>query len=156
MSLQKLSQLAVLSEGADLWILADAEKCAWTPKVDWLLNFQMARAKAHESLDLPEPLVDIIEENEMGWKALKASEDWPLLISTQGRLPNQQVIELPYHGDKSEWLKKAHQMWQNLKQPKVRLFLPDDMSEQAANDLWPEQGPSSQVSLVVAKTQNQS
>ncbi len=119
-----LSQASALNPGAELWAMADLPNSKWTAKIDWYLNFQIVKASRHERPPLSEFLVKIVEKTGVKIPQLEPISAAPLLIHSQPLLPNKWVAVVPYTDNFKEWMKSVSQVWQQLQNPSLRIFLP--------------------------------
>ncbi|UOF02757.1 hypothetical protein [Bdellovibrio reynosensis] len=128
MAISVLSQASALNPGSDLWIVPDLEKSQWTARLDWYLNFQICKSARHKSAVIPEFLNKVITETEIETSAVGAKTSAPLMISSEQLLPNKWVVILPWQGDMNTWTNQALEIWQKLKSPSLRIFLPPGQS----------------------------
>lgn len=128
MALSVLSQASALNPGSDLWIVPDLEKSQWTAKLDWYLNFQICKSSRHHTPSLPAFLKEVLVETELEKKSLKPNYNAPLMIASSELLPNKWVVILPWQGDLSKWTSEVFEIWQKLKEPSLRVFLPPGQS----------------------------
>ena len=137
MPIRTLSSHTALVPGADLWIISDLHSSDWTQRLDWYLNFQITKAKSHQTPGLSDEQIDSLKEWELPIyeKGLRQN-DVPLMISTEELLPNRQTVILPYNGDITAWLSEAEEIWKSLKKPSVRFFLPDGISKAETVRQW--------------------
>jgi hypothetical protein len=119
-----LSQAGAFNPGSDLWILPDLGKSRWTDQIDWYLNFQICNATRHSSKPLPPFLTSILQDT--GLETINFQQPMPsaLMISSQELLPNKWTVILPWQDDVAQWASRAYEIWQNLKMPTLRIFLP--------------------------------
>lgn len=128
MAISVLSQASALNPGSDLWIVPDLEKSQWTAKLDWYLNFQICKASRHHTHSLPAYLKEVLVETELEKKSLRTKDTAPLMIASSELLPNKWVVILPWQGDLSAWTSQVFEIWQKLKEPTMRVFLPPGQS----------------------------
>lgn len=124
MALQKLSDPMAFASGADLWLLPNAEHSHWTRKMDWYLNFQGARALSHQAPALAPGLIQLLKEEELAMPTTSAELKTPLMVSTSHRLPARYTVQLTFDGKLKNWIKQAHDVWQQMGRPATRIFLP--------------------------------
>jgi len=130
MTVESLPNNMVYTEGADFWIVPEKNFSSWTSKFDWYVNFLMARANNKKHADLHEQLYKIMEEEELDFPMIKASPKSPLYISTKNFLPSKGLILVPFTKKSEEdWLANIKDTWNNLNQPKLRVFLPKKFDE---------------------------
>lgn len=128
MALSVLSQASALNPGSDLWVVPDLEKSQWTAKLDWYLNFQICKSSRHNQPITPEFIDSVLAETELPKKAFKNRDLAPLMIASSELLPNKWVVILPWHGDLTKWTSEIFEIWQKLKEPSLRVFLPPGQS----------------------------
>lgn len=137
MPIQHLSQAGALGPGTDLWILPGIENSTWARKIDWYLNLQMWRASSHEIPILSEDLMTWLKDNEIEPLKISIHPQAPLMIASQQRLPNAEIVSLSLkNAQGSDWIKTAHQVWRQMGSPSVRLFLPANANPDDVNHLW--------------------
>lgn len=136
MALSVLSQASALNPGSDLWIVSDLEKSQWTAKLDWHLNFQICKASRHSPRLLPTYLNEVLTETELEKKNLKTSDQMPLMIASSELLPNKWVVLLPWNENMSQWISQAFEVWQKLKEPSLRIFLPPGQNAGSLQAAW--------------------
>ncbi len=128
MALSLLSQASALNPGSDLWIVPDLEKSQWTARLDWYLNFQVCKASRHQQPALPSFVEEVLRETELDKKNFKNRDQAPLMIASSELLPNKWVVVLPWSGDLTKWTAQVFEIWQKLKEPSLRIFLPPGQS----------------------------
>jgi hypothetical protein len=150
MSLKKLVNPGAFGQGAELWIVGDPETSPWARKIDWYLNLQIRRAKGHKALLRAEPLQKILSESEMELPEYYRSSETSLLISSRDHLPSRCVLHIPIN-DPNRWLSLALRAWTDLKEPTVRFFLPEGITEEQFESFWPKHKHSG-VSFVLPQS----
>lgn len=135
MAVRKLSENAAFSPGADLWVFCDPKNSAFARKIDFYLNFRIARSQLLERRELPLPLQGYLAENE-----LEELKETPLppnrwMISTRRELPCRQVVMIPFQSDGKAWVQGAIATWQALQLETIRLFLPNAAAGVEINSL---------------------
>ncbi|WII71215.1 hypothetical protein QJS83_12165 [Bdellovibrio sp. 22V] len=128
MAMSVLSQASALNPGSDLWIVPDLDKSQWTAKLDWYLNFQICKSTRHLSPSLPNYLRTVLAETELEKKSIDIKPSAPLMIATHELLPNKWVVLLPWDGNLKQWTTQVFEIWQKLKEPSLRVFLPPGQS----------------------------
>lgn len=136
MSLSVLSQASALNPGSDLWIVPDLEKSHWTTRLDWYLNFQLCKSSRHITPNLPSFVTEVLEETELEKRVFPISSNAPLMIASEELLPNKWVVVLPWNGDLTKWTSSIFDIWQNLKEPSLRVFLPPGQSTGNLQAAW--------------------
>ena len=151
MAFKKLVNPSAFGGGSDLWIISDPERSPWSRKIDWYLNLQILRSQNHQPAELPLKIQQIIKENEIQLLYPKASTESSLLVNGRDHLPTRSVLCI--YGDlkPEEWIDKGIQIWNNLKQPSVRVFLPENFDDALFDSLWPKD-QRIEVSYVLAQS----
>lgn len=135
MSWTELSAEQALSEGATLWVVGDLGSSEWASKINWYLNFQLRRAKFHESRKLPNELVSVLQTWEVEAPEFKVDDTAPLLIETSKLIPAQMTLQL-FNRTFDSWVEEAHKAWVDLQKPPVRVFLPAGKSFDQLHAKW--------------------
>lgn len=148
MATQSLFKAGAFGAGADLWIIPHGSQSKWSPKIDWYLNFLLTRAKRHQPQNVSPALMAITRENELEVEHYFDAQNKPLLITSELRFPNKQVVELPAESDHQKWYQMAYEIWQSMNEPTLRVFLPDDSSETDFQKLWPGDLKTEFITLV--------
>lgn len=115
--------------GDALWVLPQPEKCSWSRKLDWYLNFQFTRSSFHQKPQLEAAFDEILRENELSPPTLAARTTAPLMVSTRSIMPLTQVVLLPFESSLKQWLDSVANIASGLQQTHVRLFLPSGIQE---------------------------
>lgn len=149
MATSVLSQASALNPGSDLWIVPDLEQSPWTAKLDWYLNFQICKASRHHTLPLSSYVSEVLAETELERPALGDKASAPLMIASQSLLPNKWVVILPWNGDMNDWSQKIIGIWQNLKQPSLRIFLPPGQNAGSLDRSWQSQQVAELLTVVL-------
>lgn len=147
MPIQKLAKAGAMGLGSELWVVPNPEASAWARKIDWYLNFQIAKAHQHRFPDLAPELIKVLQENEISWMK-DFVQNQTLMVATQSRLPAQQVVRIPFLNDKTEWMNRARRVWEDLGRPRLRLFLPSEIGEAEVLQLWPGGGMNTELTFV--------
>lgn len=148
MAIAVLSQASSFNTGADLWILPDLDSCKLTLKVDWYLHFQITQAERRTPPFISEFLLKTLEETELPALQIPLDPKAPLLINSQNSLPARWVLVIPYQ-KLSTWVETAHQVWQGLNQPSLRIFLPTGQSAGSFQEIWQTYSKYEDFSLVL-------
>lgn len=138
MKIQILPLTQSWTAGCDLWVTSSPDKSAWSRKMDWYLNFRITKGSKAEMPEREKPLEDLLAK--VKW-ALPKDKNWntePLLIAANQGLPCKWVLVLEdLNPEKiSEGLKQLTKIWKNFNQPKMRLFLPSDLNQDALRKSW--------------------
>lgn len=132
-----LSQASSYNPGSDLWVVPELNSSKTTQKMDWYLNFQLAKAFEHTPAQVSPQLRLMIEQAEIKIeKAEVKNNSW--LISSQHLLPNRWVYCLEGSQYLHSWLVDIHHAWKKLGSPSLRIFLPPSVSP---GDFQPLLGP---------------
>lgn len=140
MAINRIAESMAFSNGADLWVLPDPTVSDWANRVDWYLNFQIARARQHKAPVIPSGLVEILQETNLALPTPLSLGKAPLMLSCQARLPAKQTVILGFDDELKEWCGQIFQIWQSLKQPSLRVFLPKRISFSQLQAAWPKSG----------------
>ena len=101
-----------LSAGAQLWMLPFDPEAFWFKKINWYLKFLLHTPN----------------------KTQAPTE--PLLVQSQGLLPNEKVLCLPSKDE--DWISNCYQHWKQFNKPSLRLFLPSSLNFYSLNEAWPD------------------
>jgi len=127
-----------LTQGSELWIIPDRRHSYWARRIDWHLQFLISRSMIHEAPVISKQLQKIIDENEIDNQLEELPKSAPLLIFSVDLLPNRETVHLPYGNNFKTWCERALQLWENLKRPTVRVFLPRSQSVEELKNHWPQ------------------
>ncbi|MEO0336962.1 MAG: hypothetical protein AAF202_11235 [Pseudomonadota bacterium] len=139
MAIKELTSPSAFSQGAQLWITPQPELSPWTKRIDWYLNMQMRRAEKHQHKMISPQIMRTLEDNELPNFDFPMVADSPLLIASQGRLPVEAIVKVPFHKDTKAWIENLRTIWVELGRPQVRVFLPEQLSVEDVAPLWPEE-----------------
>ncbi len=148
MSVQVLYRSSAFGPGSDLWIVPDVVASPLARKVDWYLNFQLARAKHHKNQDLGTELRTILNQN--GWEttATESGQNSALMVAAKNYFPTQMVVLVPGSTDRDAWVREVQTIWRNLGGPTLRVFLPQNLEHQEFQKLWPSQKEFDAITVV--------
>jgi hypothetical protein len=139
MSIQQLTHAAAFSSGAELWFLPNPAVSRWARKLDWYLNFQMART-AHRLPPVFElGLLELIKEENLALPTQPPGKGLPLLIATEHRLPTKQIVSLSFAGELKDWSTHCAETWTAMKKPPLRIFLPEGETFKGWRKHWKEE-----------------
>jgi len=142
---------SAFSAGADLWIVPERKKSRLVQKIDWYLNFQIAKSVQHQtktvSKDIHEILKNCALDGLKGYDFLPEESDALMILSNQS-LPNRWVMILKGSEDIETWLTTAVQKWKKMNSPSVRIFLPEGLKQNEVAKLWKRLGGDEKVSLI--------
>ncbi len=150
MTSQLDSENAVFSAGSDLWIVPERKHSPWVRKLDWLLNFQMARSGQHQSRHLPEPVVEILKNCELPGYDFIPDENSSLMIWATPYVPARWVVVIHDGGNLQSWIRAAVQKWKDLNSPSVRVFLPQGIKPASFLETWKQAGGTANAVFVPA------
>jgi hypothetical protein len=142
------SEEQALQAGADLWILPDLDHSEWAQKIDWYLNFQLAKAGQHSKLDQSSELQEVIEKWEFDPPSVEIAKQLPLMVASSDLLPNHSTVIIPLGGEVKLWPKRVFELWQKLDQPTLRVFLPKNVDAKAFASNWPGKNDDLSSALV--------
>ncbi len=149
MSAHALPREDALQAGADLWIVADLERSAWTRRIDWYLNFQIFRSGTHAPLKPTPELEQVLSRWEIEAPAGAPSGTSVLMVASGDRLPNHAVVMVPFEGvDPGVWAEEVHRVWSRLDAPRMRVFLPAGLTADRFVAAWPGPGDALARALV--------
>lgn len=115
----------VYTEGSDFWVVADKKVSSWTLKLDWYVNFLMAKTDKVERHELSSNLKKILEEEELEFPKIAISKNPNLYIATKNLLPCLGLLVIPNSSlETKNWLEEIKRKWENLNKPSLRVFLP--------------------------------
>ena len=143
-----VDSLSALSPGRQTWIVPDLGRSRWAQRIDWYLNFQIARAAPHQPATFAPELQDVIEKCELSVPTVRFNPAGPLMISSSDLLPNHQTIVIPVAVGEAEWVMASHRIWIGLGRPPTRLFLPSGVSAAAFENRWPKAAHDADLELV--------
>lgn len=149
MAVSVLSQASALNPGSDLWILPALNESLWTTKLDWYLNFQVCKASRHQSPRVASYVTDVLRETELGSFPVQRDSKAPLMIASEGLLPNKWVVLVPLQDNLQDWTAEIFKIWQNLKNPTLRVFLPPGQSAGHFQNFWQKQSDFQEFTVVL-------
>ncbi len=135
--------------GADLWIIPERKSSKLVQKMDWYLNFQIAKSVQHQSQTLSQNVLEILKACALnGYDfAPDASADALMILSSQ-TLPNRWVMVLKGSDETESWFKTAATKWKKMNSPSIRLFLPQGLHRSEALKLWKRFGGDDSVHII--------
>lgn len=134
--------------GADLWILPERKNSGLVQKLDWYLNFQIAKSSHHEATALSTRLKQILEDCELENQSTASGDNDSLLILTSHQFPNRWILVLRGSDSLVDWVEKAMQKWEKMNSPSLRIFLPQGASPSEFRKLWKKSGGSEDINLI--------
>lgn len=130
MALQEISHANILSPGADLWVVPERKNSQLAQKLDWYLNFQIAKSAQHQSRPLPQKVTEILKKCALqSYDWIEESKDC-LMVLSHHVFPNRWVLVVRGSDDFSSWIGNIFERWQKLNFPTLRVFLPREISRQ--------------------------
>lgn len=150
MAVQVLFKAKALGPGNNLWIVPEPSTSPEVRKLDWYLNFQLARAQAHSSQQLSPEMRNILIQNEWPEMTLQSSDNQALMVAARRFLPTDMVVMIPSQPSFANWMSQVKKIWTDLGQPSTRVFLPEGPSIESVRDLWPATDSSSKITVVPA------
>lgn len=149
MGFQTLYRAKAFGSGSDLWIVPDPEESEIASRIDWYLNFQIAKSKVHETKKMSPSLEESIQTHDLVLPQIVKVEDAPLLIASEQRFPNRMVVEMKVREKPKAWIDEIQKLWAQLDRPKLRVFLPRDLSPEEFQKQWQAPlNPSDEITLV--------
>jgi hypothetical protein len=142
------TELTALSSGADLWIVPERKKSRWVQKLDWYLNFQIAKSLKHRPRELSDKVQYLLKACALeNYDFLPDSTDSLLVLSTRN-LPNRWILVLKGSDELQPWVQAAVDKWKKMNFPSLRIFLPDGVSKEEIKKLWKKAGGGEDLSLI--------
>jgi hypothetical protein len=126
MSLHEIQPAGAFSPGADLWVVPDGSSSPWTMRIDWYLNFQIARMRRRQPLHISEDVDQALRLNGIDLIPPEVDDRSPTFIVVQDSLPCFLLVELPVdkaHPDR--WLDRAWDLARKFANHPIRLFVPE-------------------------------
>lgn len=134
--------------GADLWLVADPKSSTWTRTIDWYLNSQIMRAECRQAPEASPELLRIEEEWGCEHPAIATETLTHLMIASARLLPNRQTVVIPFTGSTGSWVEACVRVWQDMKLPTTRVFLPDGISIDDFQKAWPRDDSLGEIDLI--------
>ena len=131
-----LTKASAYMSGSDYWIVPPLEDSYWTQTLNWYLNFQISKQRAHKKPDFPNTLKEILSDNELPFTTIKTDKTQSLMIASQNRLPTQYVIEVPHTENTTKWFEHILKISDKIQSKKFRVFLPQSITESQVLDFW--------------------
>ncbi len=139
------------ASGADLWIVPDIENSSWEMSLEWPLNFQLSKSRAHKRTSHSLEAKKNFEEFEALDFLSTPPQDSPwTLISVENLLPAKWLVYST--GSAQEDFGEAlDQLWKGLGSPTTRFFQPKTWTSQTLKGLKSECLKSSECEVVSTK-----
>lgn len=149
MGFQTLYRAKAFGPGSDLWVLPEPEESEIATRIDWYLNFQIAKSKIHQTKKIGTEIAQAIKDHDLRLPEIKVEKEAPLLIASEQRFPNRMVVEMKVQPRKESWVTDIQTLWTKLDRPKLRVFLPRELSPEQFQKAWKAPlNPSDEVTLV--------
>ena len=155
MGIKTLYKSGALGSGAQLWILPEISNCSWAKKIDWYLNLQLSKAHLYSPANTSENIKDILKANDWDEPDIKTKDHAFLMVASEGHLPSQQIVRVahqPFAKSKDplqSWIDDISAVWENLGNPSLRIFLPDNYSAEEFLTKWkPAQSRKTDITIV--------
>lgn len=149
MGFQTLYRAKAFGAGSDLWIVPDPEESEIASRIDWYLNFQIAKSKVHETQKISAHLEASIKTHALVLPQISKEDGAPLLIASEQRFPNRMVVEMKVSAKPKVWVDEIQKLWAKLDRPRLRVFLPRDMTPEDFQNEWQApMNPSDEITLV--------
>lgn len=142
-----LSQASSLNPGAELWILPQEDQSNWYARLDWYLNFTLARIELKPEMKISAFLEAVNQECNL--ELLNVNPKEPLLISVNQWLPARWVLILPYKEDLQNWTDAIVNQVGSLKTGSLRVFLPRGKRFDEAQPYFEASGLPSDLTVVL-------
>ncbi len=137
MNFKVVEESSALAPGCELWVVADLAKSRWARRIDWALNLQIMKAGRHETARPSDELKRILQEwDEESLFAVPTTDISPLLIASRAYVPAAKTVVVGFEGDATTWVSHCARVWNNLGQPKIRVFLPDQVNQNTFEKAW--------------------
>ena len=150
MGFQTLYRAKAFGSGADLWVVPEPEESEISSRIDWYLNFQIAKSKVHKKKEIGNQLEESIRKHSLRLPKVPNSSEAPLLLASEQRFPNRMVVEVKSKPAK-DWILEVENLWSKLDRPRLRVFLPKELTPEKFQTLWQSAlGPSDEITLVPA------
>lgn len=149
MPVQTISQANSYNPGADLWVLSPLEQSHSTQRLDWYLNFQIAKADFHQQKNMSEELEIIIRECDLELYNYLPQNNDGLLINVKHLLPARWALVQPILNPFPSWVEKIHFYWKSLQQPSLRIFLPKEKTTSDFNSHWAQLSSFENYGIVI-------
>ncbi len=145
---QLLSHVGALTGEAKLWVFPQPERSQWLKKLDWYMEFQVARASIHKQIEFPPALLELAAHYEVDPPKIRVLPEAPLLVATTDLLPTHKTVVIPYKDEPVQWLNQIFGLWERLMKPRLRIFLPTQVNVHDVQLYCFEQDRSETVALV--------
>lgn len=148
MAVQTLFKAKALGPGSSVWIVPEPMASPEVRRLDWYLNFQLAKAVAHKRQSLSPELRNILLQNEIPEMNYQGLTSQALMIAARRFLPADMVVMVPTQEVFANWMVQVKKIWTSLGQPSLRIFLPQGPTVEGVKQLWPDSDSSTKISIV--------
>ena|GEM_PF-3277409 len=131
MQIEELPNNMVYKEGSEFWVAADKAHSSWAHKLDWYINFLIAKVSQVKRQELSPELQTILSEEQIEAPKNIHFEKPNLYLATRQFLPNQALMIIPYFENNIPWLEELERVWLDLGKPSLRVFLPKGMQKES-------------------------
>ncbi|MGZ3804924.1 MAG: hypothetical protein ACXVB4_11980 [Pseudobdellovibrionaceae bacterium] len=131
-----LSLASAFNPGSELWIVPDANNCRWTQKIDWYLNFQIIKSQRRLSPETSHFTKLIQKDTGLETYEPILMKNAPLLMTSEAYFPNKWVVMVSFLGSFPNWVREVSSIWENLKHPSLRVFLPTGQNAGSFHKEW--------------------
>jgi hypothetical protein len=128
-----------LDSNHDLWVIPPSAHSQWFARIDWYLNWQMSKGLAYQRRKPSVELLRVLEDAGTAFQLHCAADTSPLLVASSGMVGSERCVVIEYGGELGEWLESVHQVCDNLKCKRTRVFLPRGITAAQAQTLWKKQ-----------------
>jgi hypothetical protein len=143
-----LDLATAFNPGADLWCSADLASSLSSHRLDWYLNFQIAKSQNHKPPAFEQPLEEVLTQTLVSSFTKPLNDYDALLIPSASFVPARWVLILDYNKSLSNWVRKIHQHWSLLNFPSLRVFLPSGVSITDFSNIWSSLEDKNEISVV--------
>ncbi|MFN7453348.1 MAG: hypothetical protein ACK5RO_01680 [Pseudobdellovibrionaceae bacterium] len=147
MSVQVLTQINAHNPGHDLWILPLNSRNSSALRVDWLMNFQRARAETYTPERIDSELAELLKETDLPFYENRTPET-PLMIAPRSSLSARWIVYFDFADMTPELSRQVEQVWISLGKPSLRIFLPESVTSQEFQRKWNQLSQIKDYSLV--------
>jgi hypothetical protein len=141
-----LSKHQALLEGSKLWVIPENTFSPWNRRINWLINFQLSKAKKHKDPQLSPWIKSCIKET--GIELPEMSNSDTILIPVKHQLPTDWLCQISVQKNLDNWAKNINKVWNQLQQPKMRVFLPLGTTHEDWQIFWFRLEPNEELTLV--------
>jgi hypothetical protein len=133
--------------GAELWITPHPTQSSWTAKIDWLINFQILKAKQLKPQMMSPELKQIQQLCQ-----IHAPEQQPtperFLFPVGDHLPTQWLAVMPYTETEQNFLAETLSILKSFQAKTVRIFLPKSIKLDLAKKFFEQKKSSVEIQWI--------